>query len=117
MGSARMTYSRGDVVKGLFPSISAARGTKTRWALVLSANEYNDTHDHGVFASISTGILSETLAGTYQIQDLNGAGCDKPSLVTPWLYTLEWSVMVKTGELSPYEFDLAIARLREVVQI
>lgn len=99
-----MTYSRGDVVKGVFPSIRAAHGGKTRWALVLSGDDYNDSHDHGVFASLSTGVLSETLAGTYQIKDWRGAGCTKPCVVTPWLYTLEWAAVEKTGVLSPRVF-------------
>ena len=114
---ARMTYSRGDVVKGMFPSITAAHGTKVRWALVLSSNEYNDSHDHCVFAMISGGVLDTTVAGTYQIHNWLRAGCDKPSVVAPWLYTREWTRLEKTGDLSPFEFRQAIERLREVFTI
>ena len=110
-----MSYSRGDIVKTRIPR---RPGRGKRYALVLSANEYNDAHDHGVLAAISTGILSETLQGVYVIANSKALGLDESSLVTPWLWTLEWSdVDRKVGQMSPYEFGQVMERIREVVPL
>lgn len=86
--------------------------------MVISSDDYNEAHDHGVFALISAGVLSETLIGTYSIKDLVSAGCDREgAMVTPWLYTLEWSAVHKVGEMSPYDFRQALDSLRGVVPI
>jgi hypothetical protein len=67
---------------------------------------------------MSTGVLSQTLLGTYQIKDLVRAGCTSSgALVTPWLYTTEWDKVAKTGDLSAYEYKQAIESLRAVVVI
>ena len=119
MGSARtMTYSRADVLKALVPRLSPQRGPKRRYALVLSANAYNDSHDHGVLVAISTGIPTEPLVGVHVIADWKSLGLDRPSVVTPWLWTLEWDAVIeKVGQMSPHEFGQVIERLREVVSI
>lgn len=119
MDSARMmTYSRADVLKALVPRLNPRQGPKRRYAVVLSANAYNDSHDHGVLAGISTGIPTEPLQGVHVIYDWNRLGLDRPSVVTPWLYTLEWDAVIeKVGQMSPHEFGEVINHLREVVPI
>ena len=119
MDSARkMIYRRGDVLKLQFPRLDPRRGPKKRYALVLSSDEYNRNNDHGVLVAISTGVLNEQETGVYQIGDWRGSGLDHESMVVPWLYTLEWSVVIeKAGELAPHEFRQALQRLRQVVEI
>ena len=110
-----MTYSRGDIVKTKIPR---RPGRGRHYSLVLSANDYNDNHDHGVLAAISTGVLSETLQGVHTIADHKALGLERPSLVTPWIWTIVWDdVDVKVGEMSPYEFGQVVERLREVVPL
>lgn len=115
MASARVMFRRGDVVKGAFPRLSGTLRPKTHWAVVISTEDYNESHDHGVFALISKGVMSTALAGVYQIKDLDSAGCDNEAMVTPWLYTVEWKHVKKVGELPPFEFRQALERLREIV--
>ena len=113
-----MSFSRGDIVKCWSPRHDPNRGPKKRFALVLSHDEYNDEHDHGVMVAISTGVPNQPLPGVHQVKDWHAVGLDKESVVVPWLWTLEWdAVDVKTGVLSPYELGQVIDRLREVVAI
>lgn len=112
------TYSRGDVLKLLFPRIDPANRDKERYAIVLSERDYNADNDHGVFIAISSGLPSLRLRGVYPIADWKYAGLATPSVVVPWLWTLPWTVVInKRGELAPYEFRQMIERLREVVPI
>ena len=113
-----MSFSRGDIVKCRFPRHDPNRGPKKRYAVVLSHNEYNDQHDHGIMVAISSGIPDRPLPGVHQIRDWYAVGLDRESVVVPWLWTLEWdSVDGKAGALSPYELGQVIERLREVVAI
>ena len=113
-----MTYNPGDVVKCLFPRHDPRLGGKRRPALVLTSRAYNTTPDHGILAAFSAGTSrTPGPAGAYQVQGWKEAGLMKECAVVPWLYTLVWDVVLeKVGELSPYEFSLAVQRLREVVE-
>jgi mRNA-degrading endonuclease toxin of MazEF toxin-antitoxin module len=119
MGLARMMIcSRGDVVKVKFPRHDPKRGPKERYAVVLSFNEYNANNDHGVFVAISSGVPAGRMPGVHIIRDWGNVGLDKPSVVVPWLWTIEWDAVIrKAGEIPPYELRQITERLREVIEI
>ena len=114
-----MTYSRGDILKVDLERHDPKRSLKTRYAVVLSSNSYNDSHDHCVLAAIATNVRSDSGDGIHVIRDANAIGLgNESSMVTPWLWTVGWHrVIEKVGQMTPYEFDQVMERLREVVPL
>jgi mRNA interferase MazF len=92
-------YNRYDVVKVPFP-FTDKQASKTRPALVLSNQEFNDGIGHSVMAMITTAKNSTWLFDTL-ISDLNLAGLPAPSIVRMKLFTLDNSLIIsKLGRLS-----------------
>ncbi len=113
-----MSFSQGDLVKVIFPRIDASRGPKRRYAVVLSSDAYNDENDHGVMVAISSGVPPGALPGVHLIQDWKRLNLDTQSVVVPWLWTLDWGVVIdKVSHMSPYELKQVAERLREVIAI
>lgn len=119
--SGRVVYEPGEVLWANFHSINPTHGPKERPVLVLSTTEYNESNDNLVVASISSGPPnSGALLGCYAIQGWRELGekIQKPSLVVPWIGTMQVDFVVeRQGNLTPDEFRAAKARLREVIPL
>ena len=83
-------------------------------ALVISNDSFNSSHAWGILALITTDFAVPLDLGEYLIKDLTLAGLSRASAVVPVIESAEWGRMKKWGELSPYEFKQAVAKLREV---
>lgn len=94
-----MIYNRYDVVKVPFP-FTDKQASKTRPALVLSSEKFNNGVGHSVMVMITTAKNSTWLFDT-PILDLNEAGLPVSSIVRMKLFTLDNSLIIaKLGRLS-----------------
>jgi mRNA-degrading endonuclease toxin of MazEF toxin-antitoxin module len=83
-------------------------------ALVLSTTEFNDAYKFGILALISTEFSDPPGVGEYPIKYRTGTGLTKECAVVPVIQSAAWLRMEKIGELTPYEFKAALAKLQEV---
>ncbi len=111
-----MTYSRGDIVWLRIDYLEGRLG-RPHPALVLSSNEFNDSHYWGIIAVMSSKVSLDPTEEEYVVKDWKGSGLDEPTMVLPIIQSARWDrVTRKAGQLPPYEFRQVVNLLRRVVE-
>lgn len=94
-------YSFGDVVLVAFPFTNLLT-TKKRPAIVISHTTYQAARPDIILMAITSQTRSAPMIGEFPLQDWQGAGLAKPSLVKPLIATLEQSQIIRVlGKLAP----------------
>ena len=89
-----MSYSFGDVVLIPFPFTNQT-ATKKRPAVIISAEPYNQRHIDVILMAITSQQGAVAYADNLVIQDWQGAGLLKPSVIKPIITTVEKSLILK----------------------
>lgn len=99
-----MIYSSGDIVLIPFPFVDNAN-VKTRPALVLTSNTFNEGHDHSVMVMITTGTATKWKSDI-EITDLKLAGLPVKSFIRLKFFTLDNRLIKKSiGKLDEQSFN------------
>jgi mRNA interferase MazF len=111
------TYSRGTVVLVPFPFTDLS-GVKNRPALVVSAEEYNDTTGDLILAQITGNLAARPRLGDYPIPRWLQAGLRAPSMVRAKLVTLEQTRIRRVlGQILPVEMTAVEQSLRTALNL
>lgn len=104
-------FSFGDVVLVSFP-FTDQQGSKQRPAVVVSSSAYQRSRPDVILMAITSQVRPQLGFGEALVQDWQGAGLLKPSVLKPVLFTAEKSLIRKTlGRLKADDQDA----LRKVI--
>jgi len=109
------TYSRGDVVLVKFPFTNQG-GSKSRPAVVISTDQYNQNCPDVMIASVTGNPRPMPHIGDWPIADWQDAGLDAPSIVQTKLVTVEASIILRrVGQLQATDMAQFEAGLRQAM--
>jgi len=110
-------YNKGDIVLVPFP-FSDQTTTKKRPAVIISSNRYNNTSPDIVIMAITTKTDKTLTLGECLIENWQGAGLLKPSVLKPAISTIEQTlVLKKLGRLSQKDLILMENTLVEFLDL
>jgi mRNA interferase MazF len=110
-------FSKGDVILVPFP-FSDQTTTKKRPAVVVSADNYNNTSQDIIIMAITGQTSSYIGIGEFLIEDWQGAGLLKSSAVKSAISTIEQRLVVKSlGRLSSKDLSTLHKALRELLDL
>lgn len=98
-----MTFSRGDVIWLRVDYLEGGVG-KPHPAIVISSNEFNDSHEWGIIIRGSSDVPIDPDEEHYVIKKSRGNGRDRDTVFPPIVQSAKWTrVMKKVGTISPYQ--------------
>ena len=110
-------YNRGDVILVPFP-FSDQTVTKKRPAIIVSSDTYNSTSQDVVIMAITGQIRGRIGVGEFMIEDWQGAGLLRPSVVKSAISTIEQRLVVKMlGRLSSKDLSTLERALKELFDL
>ena len=109
-------YDFGDVVLVAFP-FTSLQATKKRPAIVISSIAYQQTRPDIVLIAVTSQIRSSLSTGEYILKDWQGAGLAKPSLIKPFIATLDQTQIIRhLGKLGVSDEDALRKLLADILR-
>lgn len=109
------SYSFGDIVLVPFP-FTDQTGTKKRPAMVVSSAAYNAARPDVVIMAVTSQARPAGAVGEAPVEDWQGAGLAKPSVVKPVMTTIEQSLVIRRlGQLGPRDREALRKAIGEIV--
>lgn len=110
-----MTFSRGDVVWLRVDYVEGGVG-KPHPAIVLSSDEFNDSHHWGIIVRGSHDIPRDPAPEESVIKRTPENGLDADTVFLPIIQSAKWSrVIKKVGVVPPYQLRQVVERLRRII--
>ena len=110
-------YNRGDVILVPFP-FSDQTASKRRPAIVVSSDNYNRVSQDIVIMAITGQITTHIGVGEFLIEDWQGAGLLKPSVVKSAISTIEQRLVLKSlGRFSSRDLSTLEKSLKKLFDL
>ncbi len=103
----------GTVVIADFPGV---QNTKRRPAVVVSSEQYAKERPDVILAVVTSQIHKANASTDHVIRDWSAAGLAKPSAIRMFLFTLPKNQTIEIGELSDFDCDEMVKRVRIALQ-
>jgi mRNA interferase MazF len=109
------SYNPGEILLVPFPFTDQTTNKK-RPAVVISSTAYNRTRPDLIIMAVTSQIKNDPAIGEFQVQDWEGAGLLKPSVIKPVITTIEKQLVIKTlGNLQPADLRSLHQSLQAVI--
>jgi len=108
-------YKFGDIVLVPFPFTDQS-AVKRRPAVVISSQAYHHARPDIVIMAVTSQQPTTLSVGEVQVQDWQGAGLLKPSVLKPVLTTIDPTLILKKlGQLTPADQTLLRQALTQII--
>lgn len=110
-----MNYSQGDVVWLRTDNIEGGLG-KRHPCIVLSNNDFNDSHEWGILVRGSHTVPKQLLPEEYVIKRNKENGLDQDTVFGSIIFSAKWERITRVaGKIPPTQIRQLVRRIQDIV--